>query len=89
MITKTSLTHTFAAKILRAMRMAQEDYITNKAIINGGSSFVLNRKGSASIRVTYKRGRYKVIDMTVKGGRDISDMIADRLPAMRGRMYAG
>ena len=93
MITKTSLTQAFTAKILNAMREAQEDYLMvnprDRAIIQGGRSLVMNRKGNASIRVTYKRGRYQVIDMTVKGGHDISSMVADRLPAMRGRMYAG
>lgn len=89
MITKTSLTAAFTCKILNAMRDAQNDYIANKSIIEGGRSLVMNRKGSASIRVLYKHGKYQVIDMTVKGGKDISGIVADRLPALRGRMYAG
>lgn len=93
MITKTSLTTAFTTKILRALRDAQEDYLIvnqrDRACIEGGRAFVFNRKGSASIRVLYKRGKYQVIDMTVRGGKDISNLVAERLPALQGRMYVG
>lgn len=90
MITSTSLTPTFTLKILKALREAQEDYlmtnIRDRAVLTGGRALVFNRKGNASIRVRYVKGSYEVVDLTVRGGRNIGHMLADRLPALANRL---